>query len=84
MIGVDTRKSTHAAVAISAVGLRLGSLSIPVSNRGYQSLPDWARSSGPICTFAVEGTGSYGAGPFRFLNEHGYPVLEVNRPSRQL
>lgn len=84
IIGVDTHKSTHAAVAISAVGARLGSLSIPASSRGYQALLDWARSLGPIRAFGVEGTGSYGAGLSRFLSEHGYSVLEVNRPSRQL
>ena len=83
IIGVDTHKSTHAAVAISAVGARLGSLSIPASSRGYQALLDWARALGPIRAFGVEGTGSYGAGLSRFLSEHGYHVLEVNRPSRQ-
>jgi transposase len=82
--GVDTHKSTHAAVAISALGARLGSLSIPASSRGYQALLDWARSLGSICAFGVEGTGSYGAGLSRFLSEHGHPVLEVNRPNRQL
>ena len=84
VIGVDTHKSVHAAVAISALGARLGSLSIPANSHGYQALLDWARSFGPIRAFGVEGTGSYGAGLSRFLSEHSYPVLEVNRPSRQL
>lgn len=84
IVGVDTHKSTHAAVAISALGARLDSLSIPANGRGYEALLDWARSLGPILAFGVEGTGSYGAGLSRFLNEHGHPVLEVNRPSRQL
>ncbi|WP_211257582.1 IS110 family transposase [Muricoccus aerilatus] len=77
-------QSTHAAVAISALGARLGSLSIAVNSRGYRSLLNWARSSGPIRAFGVEGTGSYGADLSRFLSEHGYRVLEVNRPSRQV
>lgn len=84
IIGVDTHKSTHVAVAISALGARLGSLSIPASARGYEALHDWARFLGPIRAFGIEGTGSYGAGLSRFLHEHGHPVLEVNRPSRQL
>ena len=32
----------------------------------------------------VEGTGFYGAALSRFLCEHGHPVFEVDRPSRQL
>ncbi|MCR0984873.1 IS110 family transposase [Roseomonas populi] len=84
IIGVDTHKSTHAAVAISGLGVHLGSLSIPASSRGYEALLDWARSLGPVRAFGIEGTGSYGAGLSRFLNDHGHPVLEVNRPSRQL
>jgi transposase len=84
VIGVDTHKSTHAAVAIGALGARLGSLTIPANSRGYQALLDWARLFGPIRAFGVEGTGSYGAGLSRFLSEHGYSVLEVNRPSREL
>jgi transposase len=59
-------------------------LTIPASSRGYQALQAWARSLGPIRAFGIEGTGSYGAGLSRFLSEHGYPVFEVSRPSRQL
>lgn len=84
IIGVDTHKSIHVAVAISALGARLGSLSIPANGRGYLALLDWARSFGSISVVGIEGTGSYGAGLSRFLSEHGCPVLEVNRPSRQL
>ena len=84
LIGVDTHKLTHAAVAISALGARLGSLTIPASRKGYQALHAWAQSFGLIRAFGIEGTGSYGAGLSRFLCEHGYPVFEVNRPNRQL
>ena len=84
IIGVDTHKLTHAAVAISALGARLGSLTIPANSRGYQALQAWARSLGSICAFGIEGTGSYGAGLSRFLCDHDYPVFEVNHPHRQL
>ena len=84
IIGVDTHKATHAALAISALGARLGSVTIPASSRGYQALQAWAQSLGPIRAFGIEGTGSYGAGLSRFLCEHGHPVFEVNRPNRQL
>ena len=83
IIGVDTHKLTHAAVAISALGARLGAVTIPANSRGYQTLQTWARSLGSIRAFGIEGTGSYGAGLTRFLSGHDYPVFEVNRPSRQ-
>lgn len=57
IIGVDTHKSTHAAVAISALGARLGSLSISATGRGYRALLDWARSFGSIRAVGIEGTG---------------------------
>ncbi|WP_262032368.1 IS110 family transposase [Microvirga sp. Mcv34] len=84
IIGVDTHKQTHAAVAISGLGARLGILTLPASLRGYQELETWARSFGPVRTFGIEGTGSYGAGLSRFLQERGHSVIEVNRPNRQV
>jgi len=83
VIGVDTHKLTHTAVAISALGVRLGSVTIPANSTGYQALQAWAQSLGAIRAFGVEGTGSYGAGLSRFLSEHDYRVFEVNRPNRQ-
>jgi len=32
----------------------------------------------------VEGTGSYGAGLARYLQDHDVEVVEVNRPNRQM
>ena len=34
IIGVDTHKDVHAAVAINGIGARLGTLTIPVSPQG--------------------------------------------------
>src|SRR3954464_10735241 len=84
IVGVDTHKHVHAAVAIDALGARLGATTIPVGERGSQALEAWARSLGPVRAFGVEGTGSYGAGLPRFLVAQGHAVLEVNRPDRQL
>src|SRR3712207_1767908 len=84
IIGVDTHKHVHAAVAIDGPGTRLGAMTIPVSEKGYRTLEAWARSLGPIRAFGIEGTGAYGAGLSRFLGEQGHAVLEVNRPNRQL
>jgi transposase len=84
IIGVDTHQHVHAAVAVDALGTRLGTVTVPVDERGYQTLETWARSLGSVRAFGVEGTGSYGAGLSRFLRGQGYAVLEVNRPDRRL
>lgn len=84
IIGVDTHKQTHAAVAINGLGACLGVITLPASLRGYQELETWARSFGRVRAFGIEGTGSYGAGLSRFLQERGHGVIEVNRPNRQI
>jgi len=84
IIGVDTHKDVHAAVAINGIGARLGTLTIPVSPKGYRNLETWARAFGAIHAFGIDGTGSYGAGLSRFLQAKGHTVVEVNRPNRQL
>ena len=83
IIGVDTHKDVHAAVAINGIGVRLGTLTIPVSPKGYH-LETWARAFGAIHALGIEGPGSHGAGLSRFLQARGYTVVEVNRPNRQL
>ena len=84
IVGVDTHKHTHAAVAITRLGARLGELTIRVGSDGYRELEAWARSLGAVRAFGVEGTGSYGAGLARFLREAGHVVHEVGRPDRRL
>jgi transposase len=84
IIGVDTHKHTHAAVAITRLGARLGELTIQVSLGGYRELETWARSLGVVRAFGIEGTGSYGAGLARFLREEGHAIHEVGRPDRRL
>jgi transposase len=82
VVGIDTHKDTHTAVALDALGARLGAMTAPVSRDGYRRIETWARSFGPVRAFGVEGTGSYGAGLSRALREAGHRVLEVNRPDR--
>jgi transposase len=84
IIGVDTHKHTHAAVAITGLGARAGELTIRVGLRGYRELESWARTLGAVRAFGIEGTGSYGAGLARFLREQGHAVREVGRPDRGL
>ena len=48
IVGVDTHKHLHAAVAISALGARLGTMTVPANAKGYRDLEAWARSLGPV------------------------------------
>ncbi|MFM7286518.1 MAG: transposase [Cyanobium sp.] len=82
VIGVDTHKHTHMAVALSANGGLLSSLKLEAKRSGYQELMRWAAEFGSNPVFAVEGTGSYGAGLCRALQSAGLEVVEVNRPDR--
>lgn len=85
IIGVDTHKVRHVAVAIDSCGGRLGSTTIPTTPQGYRDLETWACGfDGPVGAFGIEGTGSYGAGLSRALQARGYRVLDVMRPNRQL
>lgn len=62
IIGIDTHKATHVAVAIDTQGTRLAALSIPANPKGYLELERWSKSPGKVLAFGIEGTGSYGAG----------------------
>lgn len=84
IIGVDTHKSNHIAVAINAQGARLGVVTIPTNRQGYRDLEIWAAKFGRIKAFGIEGTGSYGAALSRDLLVKGHTVLDVMRPNRQL
>jgi transposase len=82
VVGIDTHKHTHTAVALNALGVRLGAITAPVNREGYRRIDVWAQSFGTVRAFGIEGTGSYGAGLSRALQEAGHRVLEVNRPDR--
>src|SRR5664280_1276666 len=61
IVGVDTHQDVHVAVALDALGRRLGELQIAATTSGYGQLVRWVRELGPAARFGVEGTGSYGA-----------------------
>ncbi|MDD5093111.1 MAG: IS110 family transposase [Dehalococcoidia bacterium] len=82
IVGVDTHKDEHVAVAITKLGARIGQRNVPTTMVGYMSLEGWANSLGEIDAFGIEGTGSYGAGLSRFLSDRGHRIIEVNRPDR--
>src|SRR5664280_3307594 len=82
VVGVDTHKDLHVAVALDALGRRLAELVVPATAAGYRQLHHWAGDLGQVDAFGVEGTGSYGAGLARYLRHSGRRVIEVNRPDR--
>ena len=84
IIGVDTHKDQHVAVALDGRGVRLDEKHVPVATCGYEELERWSCDLGQVHAFGVEGTGSYGAGLARFLTCRGYIVIEVNRPDRSV
>ena len=61
IVGVDTHKHVHVAVAIDTQGIRLADQSVTADSGGYQALITWAETQGRIEAFGIEGTGSYGA-----------------------
>jgi len=82
IVGVDTHKDEHVAVAVDHLGARLSEYYSPTTIEGYSGLEHWANSLGKVNAFGIEGTGSYGAGLARFLISRGHIVIEVNRPDR--
>lgn len=83
VVGVDTHKHAHVAVALSALGARLGTCQAAATAEGYAGLLAWARGLGEVAAFAVEGTGSYGAGLASYLRRHAARVVEVGGVDRR-
>jgi hypothetical protein len=83
VIGVDTHKHTHTAAAVTAqTGAFLEERTVPTNPSGYGELLALADAVGGRRAWAIEGTGSYGAGLTRFLAERGERVIELDRPWR--
>src|SRR5680860_1593066 len=83
-LGIDTHADIHVAVALDHLGGRLGAIEIPTTRAGFGQLLEWASEFGVIDRVGIEGTGSYGAGLFRWLRARGITVIEVDRPDRKL
>jgi transposase len=84
IIGVDTHKNTHAAVAIDRLGRQLEHRSVATTKSGLIELLNWAQHLGRVRAWGIEGTGSYGAGLARHLLAAGETVHEVSRPDRRV
>ena len=83
VIGVDTHRDSHALVLLRVVdGGLVGEAVLPANRAGYRDALRLAKRTGGRRLWALEGTGSYGAGLARFLTGHGERVVEVERPAR--
>ena len=82
VIGVDTHRDTHTAAVTDSTGAVLVHATVATTSAGHRQLLGVAQqhASGPR-VWAVEGTGSFGAGLTSLLVDHGEWVVEVDRPS---
>ena len=83
VVGVDTHKHLHVAVALDELGRPIEARSFAADRSGYEQLIDWASSLGREVIFGVEGTGSYGAGLASAIRRRSIGVLEVLRTDRR-
>lgn len=85
VVGVDTHKDAHAIAVIQAgTGAVLARETVPASRGGYETAVELADqySESADRAWAIEGTGSYGAGLAGHLGTEGEWVIEIDRPAR--
>lgn len=81
--GIDTHKDLHVVAVVDRNdGRLLGTKEFSTTRAGYRALLRWMRGHGDLEAVGIEGSGSYGAGVTRHLNEAGVSVYEVDRPDR--
>jgi transposase len=85
VVGVDPHRDTHALAVVDVLnGTVVFEANVAASSEGYASALRLAETHAPgRRAFAVEGTGSFGAGLTRFLTSQGERVLEVGRLRRE-
>jgi transposase len=85
VVGVDPHRDTHALAVVHVLtGAVVFETTVAASGQGYvQALELVDEHASGRRAFAVEGTGSFGAGLTRFLTDRGERVLEVGRLRRE-
>jgi transposase len=85
VVGVDPHRDSHAVGVIEVrSGVVAFEASVSADSSGYAEALGLAQQHAPgRRAFAIEGTGSFGAGLTRFLVEHGEQVFEVGRLRRE-
>jgi transposase len=84
VVGVDTHRDEHVLVVVTApAGTVVARQAVRANARGYREALRFAAHSAPgRRAWAIEGTGSYGAGLARYLAGRGETVLELSRTPR--
>ncbi len=83
VIGVDTHRDSHTAAVLDTTGAVLAESTVPADAFGYKRVLAFGRSYAPERrAWAIEGTGSFGAGLTTYLLEQGEWVVEIDRPAR--
>src|SRR5438309_12093302 len=83
VVGVDTHKHAHIAAILVPTGGLVATLSATADTAGYDLLLAFARERAPgRRVWAIEGTGSFGAGLTTYLLQEGEWVVEIDRPAR--
>jgi transposase len=84
VVGVDTHRDEHVvAVVAAATGAVLARRTVRADAAGYQeALRFVGETACAARAWAIEGTGSYGAGLARYLARCGETVLEIGRTPR--
>jgi transposase len=84
VLGVDTHRDEHVLAVVTApAGAVIAGTAAAANLRGYRELLRVAARHAPgRRAWAIEGTGSFGAGLARYLAERGEVVLEVSRTPR--
>ena len=84
VLGVDTHRDEHVVAVVTApAGAVVAGAAARANAHGYRELLRVAEQHAPgRRAWAIEGTGSYGAGLSRYLHTRGESVLEVSRIAR--
>jgi transposase len=83
VFGVDTHEDFHVAAAVASVtGAVLAQLVVEATVDGYAELVEFADEQAGLRAWAIEGTGSHGAGLTRYLEQTEELIVELDRPER--
>ncbi|WP_373143232.1 IS110 family transposase [Mycobacterium marinum] len=83
VIGVDAHRDSHTAAVVTAAGGIVDRLTVATDAFGFRKLDAFvaAHATGRR-VWAIEGTGSFGAGLTTHLLERGEWVVKIDRPAR--
>jgi transposase len=83
VIGVDTHRDSHTVAVCTPTGAVIAETTVSADAAGYKRLLRFVCERAVAQrAWAIEGTGSFGAGLTSFLLEQGEWVVEVDRPAR--